>query len=566
MTALKGSSQWKQLVLSDASNQTPRRTWARAKMAEFGGSSPRNPWILDDQGQLVLHATTTARGRRREEVSEEPLKVGGSAPFPGIIWGPPSTITRETRLAAVAAATAFASTPPPGFRVVYALRDFDAQVLSGRQTTVSLIRATRHQTNSVAGAATSHHAQGPSGNNDENAVPRARYWFRGKHPLSTSSAATRLVMRSAAARGPLVVQSRRRAPAPALRPHLWSLLFMASSGAASSSSGSHKRKAKAPRLVIAATASSVSHRTYDQRRQRTTRGVVGQGAGPSSSASNSGGHQFWADDIDTNLARAAENFSYQLGDNLLESQTDDFFDDGINVVITPVARNTNSDRPLQTWYPHCDEYLQENLRHEGRGAPKTYARCAGSRCLVRECLDRECSGPADWRCVDQSCFGEVMFCERCIIAAHAQHPTHFVERWNGKNFVRDRRWLQKLGLRVQLNHPPGVVCPARQAAPHDFVLYDVTGVHEMNVDFCGCRRNNNQDPPLERRTQLLHACWWPATVGEPKTCTTFGVLRLFQILNCLGKLSAYDFLRGLEMCTNHDGLDKPLVRGHLLSL
>jgi hypothetical protein len=64
---------------------------------------------------------------------------------------------------------------------------------------------------------------------------------------------------------------------------------------------------------------------------------------------------------------------------------------------------------------------------------------------------------------------------------------------------------------------------------------------------------------MEPRIQLLRACWWPATVIAPNTCATFQVLRLFQIINCLGKLSAYDFLRGLEMCTNHDGLDKPPV-------
>ncbi|KAJ7715053.1 hypothetical protein B0H16DRAFT_1340272, partial [Mycena metata] len=85
----------------------------------------------------------------------------------------------------------------------------------------------------------------------------------------------------------------------------------------------------------------------------------------------------------------------------------------------------------------------------------------------------------------------------------------------------------------------------------DFVVYDLTGVHELAVDFCGC-----QGAP-ERRTQLMRVCWWPATVKEPNTCATFAVLKLFQTLNCLGKLSTYDFLRGLEMNTNHDGLDRP---------
>jgi hypothetical protein len=97
----------------------------------------------------------------------------------------------------------------------------------------------------------------------------------------------------------------------------------------------------------------------------------------------------------------------------------------------------------------------------------------------------------------------------------------------------------------------------------------VSGVHELGVDFCGCvveaEEGEEQQElprmpgPLEPRLQLLRACWWPATVLMPNTCATFGVLRLFQILNCLGKLSAYDFLRGLELCTNHNGLDKPPV-------
>ncbi|KAF8157754.1 hypothetical protein K438DRAFT_1459920, partial [Mycena galopus ATCC 62051] len=146
-----------------------------------------------------------------------------------------------------------------------------------------------------------------------------------------------------------------------------------------------------------------------------------------------------------------------------------------------------------------------------------------------------------------------MVCAECIVATHARHPTHFVEKWNGTNFMWNRRWLQILGLRVQLGHPPGVICPFREAAAHDFVLYDITGVHELNIDFCSCV--NSDGASTERRIQLLRACWWPATITAPNTCATFGVLRLFHKLNCLGKLSAYDFLRGLEMTTNHNGLD-----------
>jgi hypothetical protein len=53
---------------------------------------------------------------------------------------------------------------------------------------------------------------------------------------------------------------------------------------------------------------------------------------------------FWADDLATNLARASAEFSYQLGDDSLQSLSDDFVDDGITVI---VPRNTNSVRSVQ---------------------------------------------------------------------------------------------------------------------------------------------------------------------------------------------------------------------------
>ncbi|KAJ7712102.1 hypothetical protein B0H16DRAFT_1667635 [Mycena metata] len=259
-------------------------------------------------------------------------------------------------------------------------------------------------------------------------------------------------------------------------------------------------------------------------------GVVTQDAAPPKELAP----QDWAEDLATNRARLADEFTYSLGDASLSAQNDDadLPSDGVEIVVPKAPRNANSDRPLKTWYAsHPDEYLQEQLRREGRGAPKVYARCAAA------------------------CVGEVMHCAECIVAAHARLPTHFVEKWDGTHFVRKRTWLRDLGLRVQLGHPPGSICPYGQAAPKDFVLFDVSGIHEVAVDFCGCRPGGG--PPVEHRIQLLRACWWPATVKEPTTCATFAVLRLFQIINCLGKLSAYDFLRGLELCTNHDGLDKP---------
>ncbi|KAJ7164850.1 hypothetical protein C8R43DRAFT_1122730 [Mycena crocata] len=319
-------------------------------------------------------------------------------------------------------------------------------------------------------------------------------------------------------------------------------------------SGSHKRKAVAPKMMVGARSLATdTAETGGGRYLRTRREVHDDDAGGPSTVPP----EYFEEDIATNMARAAEDFSWGLGDTSLQPEPDMDVLDGIAVVVTKPPRNANSDRPLKTWMAYEDEYVQMRLRREGRGAPKVYARCAGIRCVdthvdpTKKCKNHICDGEALYRCHNGTYIGEVMRCAKCIVASHTQHPTHFVEKWNGKFFERSRMGLRDLGLRVQMGHPPGVVCSKRRAAAEDFVLYDVTGIHELNVDFCGCQ------PVKERREQCMAMSWFPATALSPNTCATFAALKLFQILNCLGKLSAYDFLRGLEMLTNHDGLHKP---------
>jgi hypothetical protein len=84
---------------------------------------------------------------------------------------------------------------------------------------------------------------------------------------------------------------------------------------------------------------------------------------------------------------------------------------------------------LQTWVPLTDEYCAEALRREGRGSERVYAKCVGVSCVdpTRQCANRACTGVPEYRCSDGVCFGEVMRCATCIVAAHAQLPTHFIE-------------------------------------------------------------------------------------------------------------------------------------------
>ncbi|KAJ7702934.1 hypothetical protein B0H16DRAFT_1347222 [Mycena metata] len=196
---------------------------------------------------------------------------------------------------------------------------------------------------------------------------------------------------------------------------------------------------------------------------------------------------------------------------------------------------------MKTWALHQDEYLDEMLRLEGRGYSAIYSQCVG------------CGG-ADpgFRCMQQTCYGPGLYCQTCLLRQHACLPTHWVQEWTGRFFVR--RALVDLGLVVQLGHPPGFACRAPLRGSKDFCVIDVTGVHNVAVSYCLC------DSKLQKRQQLMRVCWWPATARDPQTCATFGVVRLFQMLNCLGKVSAHDFLRSLELLSNNDGLSRPPQR------
>ncbi|KAJ7851615.1 hypothetical protein B0H14DRAFT_2355115, partial [Mycena olivaceomarginata] len=192
------------------------------------------------------------------------------------------------------------------------------------------------------------------------------------------------------------------------------------------------------------------------------------------------------------------------------------------------------DYPMLTWAEYQDEYLDEFLRLEGRGYRAIHSMCGG------------CSRPdPTFRCEHQTCNGPSLFCQTCIVRGHSVLPTHWIQEWNGNFFAR--RSLKDLGLVVQLGHPVGKGCSAPVRAHKEFVVIDVTGVHNVAVNFCNC------DSAIEKRQQLMRVCWWPATVREPQTCATFAAVRLFRILNCQGKLSAHDFLRSLEFLSNNDG-------------
>ncbi|OBZ77742.1 hypothetical protein A0H81_02190 [Grifola frondosa] len=196
-------------------------------------------------------------------------------------------------------------------------------------------------------------------------------------------------------------------------------------------------------------------------------------------------------------------------------------------------RRTAGDRPLLEWLPHRDAYLSELLRLEGRGdfTSEDCPTCAAGRAIYR-CMD----------CQDQS-----LSCAACMVTLHEWIPLHRIQKWVGTYF--ERVSLKALGLRIQLGHHVGEEClfPI-PAFGNDFVVLDISGVHEVSVNYCGC------ETALNPVTQLLRYRWYPATTANPKTAATFSLLELFHLLSTQSKVSGFEFYITLTRRTDNTGV------------
>ncbi|KAJ7150429.1 hypothetical protein C8R43DRAFT_1127907 [Mycena crocata] len=232
----------------------------------------------------------------------------------------------------------------------------------------------------------------------------------------------------------------------------------------------------------------------------------------------------YSEDINTNVGVEGADFGYDMGEALPNLDEIPVID-GIAVKVK-AKRYKNSDEPFKL----------------GRGeAAETCTRVVAGAARQIRCTAAK----------NQVCYGPELFCQACIVKTPRSLPTHWIQEWNGTHFTRVG--LYKLGLVIQLGHTPGSACGAMRRARTKFTLIDISGIHNINVQFCEC------DSEISHRQQLMRVHWWPATVVDPATCATTSVLRLFHNLNCLGKVSAFHFLRSLELLSNKDGLAPPAV-------
>ena len=218
------------------------------------------------------------------------------------------------------------------------------------------------------------------------------------------------------------------------------------------------------------------------------------------------------------------------------------------------------------WLTEVDAYLAEFLRLEGRGDfIKEPCRGCGT--------DLKVSG---FRCRD--CHDLAMYCQTCIVNVHAPNPLHrvqvsfsprrppsqcaspsdhdvhyiFWQLWENGAFVKMA--LKDLGLRIQLGHPVGEKCVNPVIAFGDaFVVLDITSVHQVGVDFCGC------ECALLHYVQVLCQRWFPTTSVDPQTAVTFSLLEHFHLLSVQSKVSAFEYYTTLSRRTDNTGVDTPKV-------
>ncbi|KAE9403519.1 hypothetical protein BT96DRAFT_769068, partial [Gymnopus androsaceus JB14] len=130
-------------------------------------------------------------------------------------------------------------------------------------------------------------------------------------------------------------------------------------------------------------------------------------------------------------------------------------------------------------------FLDEILRHDGRGCCRLAAGVLG----LYECLD---------------CLMIDLLCEKCIVRRHRSLPLHRVQvgcLWQGELFQKCS--LKDLGVVIHLDHQTR--CPLPQKCNPSLRILDSTGIHEVNLFFCGCPSAN------PHYIQLLRRSLYPAT-------------------------------------------------------
>ncbi|KAF9792302.1 hypothetical protein BJ322DRAFT_1016123 [Thelephora terrestris] len=201
---------------------------------------------------------------------------------------------------------------------------------------------------------------------------------------------------------------------------------------------------------------------------------------------------------------------------------------------------------LEEWLlQHQDKFMDEFMRLEGSPLLTCFPQCVSCATSM-----------ATFRCTD--CFAESLFCQGCLLSFHCREPFHRVQHWTA-HFT----WvsLKELGAVFHLGHNYGSPCTL-PSSPTPLTVFDVTGVHTINITYCECDPNSFGIPHV----QLLRARWFPATWRWPSTAFTFRLLNFVHKLQSNCKVNLFDFHATITAMSDNAGLGKPLFRYNELSL
>ncbi|KAJ7581288.1 hypothetical protein C8J56DRAFT_793853 [Mycena floridula] len=186
------------------------------------------------------------------------------------------------------------------------------------------------------------------------------------------------------------------------------------------------------------------------------------------------------------------------------------------------------------WKTEVPNFLDEACRWDGRGDFIGQAKCTS--CYIFE---------ACFRCND--CFNHGLLCQTCIVNQHHGRPLHIVEYWDAQLGFFHRVSLKSLGLTLQLGHSDSSPCFMSQPTK-SFIILHSNGIHEVQVNFCGC------NGALGHVAQLMRQRLYPATVDQPNTTATFACLDEGLAHSYSSQETSYEYYKVLENLTDNTGL------------
>lgn len=77
---------------------------------------------------------------------------------------------------------------------------------------------------------------------------------------------------------------------------------------------------------------------------------------------------------------------------------------------------------------------------------------------------------------------------------------------------------------------------------------DTTGIHEVDIQFCGCYKETGASHP---RFQLMRSALLPSSVERPVSAFTFDVLNTFHLITLQSMTSAYNFYLAVARKTDN---------------